>query len=205
MWYLYMLIGLYMLTPLVKQFVNLSSRNTVLAIIGVLFVMSSVFPLMQRYGISLKGWMVLPNNPYILLYMLGFYLLYMEKGRFKLWHIIAGIVFAISVIVYKLTIGIGHMLYYDPMSILLAVCLFMLFKRLDFNWDIANKLNPYCFGIYLVHTAFLNALSKVLHISPADWFNPWLSIPLLAVTTFMLSFCACYCMRKIGFMRKYVL
>lgn len=205
MWYLYMLLGLYMLTPLVKLFVTHSSRRTILVVMAVLFVMSSVFPVMQRYGISLKGWMVLPNNPYILLYMLGFYLLYMERDVLKIWHIAIGILIAVGVIIYKLTIGIGYMLYYDPNSILLATSIFLLFKRLNLNWELANNLNPYCFGIYLVHTVFLNVMAKVLHVNPADWFNPWLSIPLLAMVTFILSYFTCYCMRKIPFMRKYVL
>ena len=205
MWYLYMLIGLYLMTPILKPFMNGSSRNTILIAFAILFAMSSVLPIMERYGIQLKGWMVLKNNPYLLLYMMGFYLAAIEKFKMKLWVIWLSLLFCIMVIVYKLMIGIDYMLYYDPISILLAATIFMLFKQLNVKWEIADRLAPYCFGIYLVHTFFLNALAKVFHISPVDYMEAWISIPMLGCLTFWAALFVSYLMRMIPVLRKYIL
>ena len=205
MWYLYMLIGLYLMTPMLKPFVNGSSKNTILIAFAILFVLCSVMPLMIRYGIKLKGWMVFFNNPYLLLYMLGFYLAVIEQFTMKLWSVLLSIVFCVVVIVCKLFIGIDYMLYYDPITILFAASIFMLFKQLNIKWSVADRLAPYCFGIYLTHTVFLNALAKVFHVSPADYLEAWISIPLLGCLTFMAALLTCYMMRKISLLRKYVL
>ena len=205
MWYLYMLIGLYLMTPILKPFVNNSSRRTFLTAISVLFVMCSIMPTMEHFGINLKSWMIISNNPYVLLYVLGFYLAYLERFTLKKWHLLLVLLACVLVISFKLIEGVDYNLYYDPVSLALAVTIFLLFKRYNFTWDIANRLNPYCFGIYLTHTVFLNALAKVLHFNPADYMSAWFSIPILALVTFGLSFLSCYLLRKIPFMKANVL
>ena len=205
MWYLYMLIGLYLLTPILKGFVKDASPKTGAIALTVLSVMSSILPVMSKYGVSLKGWMILTNNPYILLYLTGYYLAFSNLERIKMWHIITVIAICIAVIVFKLIIGIDYMLYYDPNTVVFAVAIFMLFRKLDIRWNVAERLAPYCFGIYLTHTIFLNALAKVLHISPADYLDPWISVPLLAIGTFMAALLSSYLLSNIPPLKKYVL
>ena len=173
--------------------------------LSVLFVMSSVLPFLSKYGVSMKGWMILQNNPYILLYLTGYYLAFSNLERIKRWHIMTVIAICITIIVFKLIIGIDYMLYYDPNTVVFAVAIFMLFRKLDIRWNVADRLAPYCFGIYLTHTIFLNALAKVLHISPADYLDPWISIPLLGIGTFMAALLSSYLMSKIPPLKKYVL
>ena len=205
MWYLYMLIGLYLLTPVLKSFANSASHGTMLTALIVLFVMSSVLPLMSRYGVSLKGWMMLPNNPYIMLYLAGYWLVTLDIERIKAWHAAVVIMVCVAVIVFKLTIGIDYMLYYDPVSVVFAITIFLLFKKMDVKWGVADKLAPYCFGVYLTHTVFLNVLAKVLHISPADYLEPWISIPVLGCMTFSAALLTSYCLSKVTLLKKYVL
>lgn len=205
MWYLYMLIGLYLLTPSIKAFVTHSSRKTILATIVVLFAMCSVLPTLSYFGISLKSWMTIPGNPYVLFYVLGFYLLYMDNSKIQIYHTILGIVLSVFLIGFRLLGGSEDIIYYAPTTFLFAVSIFLLIKRLDLNWQIANKLNPYCFGIYLVHTVFINILVKILHVSPADYLNPWLSVPILAFIVFLLSLIICWALRLNPILRKYVL
>ncbi len=200
-----MLIGLYLLTPVLKGFADSASSKTILTALLVLFVMSSVLPLMSCYGVLLKGWMMLPNNPYIMLYLAGYFLVTLNVERIKTWHVMTVIMVCVAVIVFKLTIGIDYMLYYDPVSVVFAIAIFLLFKKLDVKCGVADKLAPYCFGVYLTHTVFLNALAKVLHISPADYLNPWVSIPILGCMSFCAALLTSYCLSKVTLLKKYVL
>ncbi len=208
MWYLYMLIGLYLLTPILKPFVTNSDNSSLLIAFGVLFIMCSIMPYFEKYGVGFNssgnGWMIIKNNPYILLYMLGFYISSKEIKISKKtsWIVFWGI---LCIFLIRFFFGINDFMYYDPVAILLSASLFLLFKQLNLSWNIADKLAPYCFGIYLTHPFFYNILSKVLHISPADYMEAWVSIPLLGCLTFLASLLLCYIMRKIPFLTKYVL
>lgn len=205
MWYLYMLTGLYLLTPILKAFVNNSSKQTMRIAFAVLFFLCSILPTMEHFGVQLKSWMIIHNNPYILLYVLGYYFVFLENSNIRTWYLILSIITCVLIILFKLSMGIEYNLYYDPISIVLAVSIFLLFKRMNITWSVADKLNPYCFGIYLVHTIFTNAIMKIFHFNPADYLNAWISIPLLACLIFLMSLISCYFLRKIPFMRKHVL
>lgn len=200
-----MLIGLYLLTPILKEFVNHASKQTMRIAFLVLFIMCSILPIMEHFGIQLNSWMIIHNNPYLLLYMLGYYFAFLEDGKITVAHLILVIMACIFVIVFKLSIGIDYNIYYAPISIILAVAIFLLFKRVNIVCDIADKLNPYCFGIYLIHTVFTNAIAKIFHFNPADYFSAWICIPLLGGCVFLLSLSSCYLLRKISFLKKYVL
>lgn len=80
MWYLYMIILLYLLTPVLKPFVLHQKRTTVEIGLGILFIISSLLPSMKNYGIEIESWIVL-STPFIFYYILGFYLATMEKIR----------------------------------------------------------------------------------------------------------------------------
>ncbi len=72
------------------------------------------------------------------------------------------------------------------------------------NWNIANKLAPYCFGIYLMHPVFINFVYKFLNI------NEEVVVPILNFIGFfllftLLSLVGTYILMKIPFMKKHVL
>ncbi|MBV0906803.1 hypothetical protein NXX86_15665 [Phocaeicola vulgatus] len=50
------------------------------------------------------------------------------------------------------------------------------------NWNIANKLAPYCLGIYLMHPVFINFVYKFLNI------NEEMVVPILNFIGFFLLF-----------------
>ncbi len=55
MWYLYMLLGLYLVTPIIKPFVVEASDTELKISLGLLFVLSVLFPLIERMGVDLEG------------------------------------------------------------------------------------------------------------------------------------------------------
>ncbi|WP_368326966.1 acyltransferase family protein [Phocaeicola sp. RTP21359st1_F7_RTP21360_211022] len=70
------------------------------------------------------------------------------------------IILCIGIIITKCYYRLDVYGYATPVVICLASALFLLFKSLNMNWNIANKLAPYCLGIYLMHPVFINFVYK---------------------------------------------
>lgn len=114
------------------------------------------------------------------------------------------IILCLGIIITKCYYGFDVYGYATPVVICLASALFLLFKSLNANWKLANKLAPYCFGIYLVHTIFINFAYKFLDIDEE------LVVPIHHFIAFsllftLLSLCSTYILMKIPFMKKHVL
>ena len=92
------------------------------------------------------------------------------------------IILCIGIIITKCYYRLDVYGYATPVVICLASALFLLFKSLNMNWNIANKLAPYCLGIYLMHPVFINFVYKFLNI------NEEMVVPILNFIGFFLLF-----------------
>lgn len=205
MWYLYMLIGLYLITPIIKPFVTKASDRDWIAALVLMFVMSSLFPTMNAMGAGLTSWMII-STPYIFIYMLGYWLCWkapqrMVGNRFALTVII---LLCLAIIVAKCYYGFNYYGYADPVTICLAAALFLLFRSMNVNWKFANWITPYCFGIYLVHNVFINFAYKFLKIE-TEAVVPILNFIGFFLLFTLLSLACTYILMKIPFMKKHVL
>lgn len=205
MWYLYMLICLYLLTPMLKAFLQTESRRTVEFVLLVLFVLSSVLPMLVSYGVPIESWMII-NKPFILYYILGYYLLSIEQ--LPVSRIVCFALFLVlpaTVLVSLLGFFPAHeVLYADSFVVIGASALFLLFKRMNVRWSTATSCYPYCFAIYLVHPFFINVACKFFHFDITTFAPAWASVPLAAMVIFSLSFAVSWALRRIPFMRKVI-
>lgn len=204
-WYLYMIVCLYLLTPLVKPFVVRATNRDLVWCLTVLFFLSSVLPTIDVEFVDLGGYMLLP--PYLFIYLLGYALCWrvdVIKGRKQTLLLTAFIIICCLLIFWKCLNGMRKLSYADPLAIVLAASLFLLFKSFDIKWSIADKLTPYCFGIYLIHPVFINLAYKILNMETA-FISPLPNNILLGILFFLLSLASCWVLRKIPWMRKNVL
>lgn len=205
MWYLYMLIGLYLITPIIKPFVTKASDKDWIAALVLMFVMSSLFPTMNAMGAGLTSWMII-STPYIFIYMLGYWLCWKAPqkivGNKTALTVVA--LLCLAVIVVKCYYGFNYYGYADPVTICLASTLFLLFRSFNVNWKFANWITPYCFGIYLVHNVFINFAYKFLKIE-TEAVVPILNFIGFFLLFTLLSLASTYILMKIPFMKKYVL
>ena len=205
MWYLYMLIGLYLITPVIKPFVTKASDRDWIAALVLLFVMSSLFPTMNAMGAGLTSWMII-STPYIFIYMLGYWLCWKAPQRIVGNKAALTVVtlLCVAIIVAKCYYGFNYYGYADPVTICLAATLFLLFRSFNVNWKFANWIAPYCFGIYLVHNVFINFAYKFLEVE-TEMVVPILNFIGFFLMFTLLSLASTYILMKIPFMKKHVL
>ena len=84
-----------------------------------------------------------------------------------------------------------------------AVAVFVFFKKhYDVNSNLMKTLSQYSFGAYLVHAAVIELIKKIGLNSLT--FNPILSVPVISVMVFALSFAISAILNRIPLCRKYI-
>ena len=211
MWYLYLIALLYLLTPVIRYCLKRLPPAAVYAFLAVLFAGGSVLPFLR----DIMGWRIwtLPDGSiYLFYYLCGYAFGGRRERNARGRRLLACSAAAIAVCMAVSRVAGFSMqtAYQYPFTVLLSLCLFGAEPAGKENgggegikgmWEKASEL---CFGIYLVHPVFLNFSYKFLHVTPLSFFIG-LSLPLFFLGTLLLSGAAAGLLRKIPFLRKYVL
>lgn len=216
-WYLYMLIGLYLVTPVFKYFIKLASDIEIKYVLGIFFISSMLFPFIEKY----TGLHIAFNIPlvgtYLFYYLFGYVL---HSKILKIPNIFAISMIVISIIVYiaeyflKTQINIDKV-YFEGISgtqifmslIPLAIFSFVLNvneKKTSAITSIEKELSNLSFGVYIIHPFIIHFLYRVINISPINTPILLMWIIVFTVTSF-LSIIITWCFRLIAFVRKFIL
>ena len=210
LWFLYMLIGLMLLLPFYKAFINHCSKRTVEYVLGLLFVFLSLIPFLTGIFHFQIGF-YLPGGSCFLFYLLfGGYLANYRPRLFEKTGLLLSCVCAVLILFLILSLTGSQLIGLftvpeSPFVALLSCSLFALFRRIrkpapGWIWSV-DRL---CFGAYLVHMYFLQTLYRVVKITPTGSVFP-LKFLGVAVLIIGVSFGASWVLNKIGPLRRYVL
>lgn len=219
MWYLYMIIGLYLITPFLRCFVSKANKNLVLLFIGISLVVQFSQPLIRELAFFYPSAQYVNEIlemfhldffcGYTTYYLAGWYIYHV--GFDKKWQKTA--LYAVSAIGLIMTI-----LYvqktkdypnaYDQMNVFVfgySIGAFHLINNLKIKED--NKfvkpltvLSNLSFGVYIIHPFFQSAFEKLV---------PYNDMPVLYIfanfiTISVLSFATSYVMSKVPVLKKLV-
>lgn len=227
LWYLYMILLLYLLTPAVRWLLKKLPIPAVYALLFALLLGGSILPFAKKQ-FGLEGMAALPDDCiYFFYYICGY--LFALRGRetrgisaqaaadadtgrtgafarcFRLLPVLA-LLLAGGMAVSRLGFGYEvQMAYNYPFTVLLALLLFgwgTTMREGDAaKWRRAGAL---CFAVYLVHPLFLNVYYKFLGLSPLD-FSLWVSLPFFFLAALLPAAVTAWLLRKVPPLRKYVL
>lgn len=224
MWYLYLILFLYLITPLLKKVLRVLPVWGVVAMMAVIFLGSSVAPFLNKV-LDVNSIPVLPDGGvYFLYYLCGYFFAVREvcvdKGR-NVWLTAAVAVLALGMILSRTLAGFSiQMAYNYPFTVLLAVLLFAAgwngsIKKHRIPWQEAGALS---FAVYLVHPVYVNLLYKFVKITPFTVLEQCGVQSIAAGQTVLILLLAAFCLvvlalatatawvlRKIPVLRKYVL
>lgn len=207
MWYLYMVIGLYLVIPLIKGFISYAEKSTVEYILILLFIFTSIIPYFERI-LGFRFFISIPvNSIYVFYLIFGYYLHnYKVMLNCKLLVFLLSL-FIISVVLSIINIHAGTIIqlgYDSPFVILAASVIFCLVRQRNKFSKITNVLSFLCFGIYLIHPLFINFLYKFLKLIP-ERYPLIMDVFITGIVTIILSIGFTFYARKINIIRKYLL
>jgi len=223
LWFLFMIIGLYIITPMLRKIVQNDRKATeYFLLLWLLFTV--VLPIIIKIPALVKLNVIISKlNFYFVLGYVGYFIggYYLETyticNRVRNVIYSLGILGIISTIV--LTYNISMMQgkangilygYFAPNVMFVSVAVFIFFKyeisKIKFNrrsLKIINTLSSCTFGVYLVHDFFNIILSK--NGLNTMTFYPIISVPSIAILIFILSFAVSYIISKIPILNKYII
>ena len=219
LWYLYMLIGLYLLTPVYRVFTKNAEEEQIRYLLILFVLFGLVLPFSKtillhfdsRLNISFEISELINYSGY---FFAGYYFSkYSINKNIKLGIYIFGFLSFIFTIFGTSYISIkngqpngylyGNLL---PTTMFEAFAIFILIKSVYRKKDFSEKtvkiiseISKSTFGIYLIHD-FIKCLVFKVGIT-SDFINPLLAIPVSSIIIFVISLCIIYFIRKISISR----
>lgn len=224
LWYLYMLIGLYIATPIVKSYVNHASKENLLYFLLVGACITCVAPFLFQFARFAKlkplyDALYLSNGvSYIVYYVLGYYLMNFPpslKVRRALYIVggtgLLGAAFFGEYMSFVREKAVSYLGYFSPFTFLFCIALFVFMQQLfdgkktrisagrkqKMTW--MGKLT---FGIYLIHYA---VEKELLHLGfHSNFINPLFGVPIVSLGVFAVSLAISWILSRIPWVRKLI-
>ena len=175
MWYLYTLIGIYLMLPLYKKIIQGCTEKDIWYLLAVLFIFLSLFPLLEMFGVSF-GVKIPAATIYPFWFFLGYALKGQDRGR-----AVPAVFFSVGTLglilftILRWTLPMEGMeqlfAYSSPVVILQAMGLYLLLYSIPVHkkgWlhKVLVWIDRRSFGIYLVHLIFIRWGLRFFHINP---------------------------------------
>ena len=223
MWFLYVIAGLYIITPLLRSFT--SNRKLLEYFLILSFILSFLINLLMYSSFIsdiIASAMTRTNISFVLgyisYYCLGHYLNYYSiKDKVKKIIYILGIIsiiFTITITSYiSIKNNMANEFFYKnllPNTLFLSMMIFIFikdhFSKITLptrSKKIITYLTSLSLGIYLIHP-FVIILLEELQIVP-NKFNAIISVPILVIITFICSSIITMIINKIPILKKYII
>ena len=218
LWFLYVVIGLYLITPILRAFVRGASRADFHYFFLLAFVICSLLPTLQALWPSQvaipMAWLDKMEIRLVLgytgCYLAGYYLKAYTISRLAEFTIYLLGVLGTVVTVVSLHWGLRGALfqYYSPNVLLMAVAVFVLFRYVLGVSDERSRRQEVSgvarvsFGIFLVHVLFIQ-LFNWFGLTTLS-FDPLISVPVLSAAVFLCSFAVAWLISKIPFLGRWL-
>jgi len=208
LWYLYMLIGLYLIIPFLRTWIKYASEREIQYFLLLNFVFNSILVRFGHYGISSAFYIQISTIfPFYL--VLGYYL---GNYRKKIPGKVIGMAWCVCllslyIVSAYLKIIFDAYNYNNIITIVMVILIFLTFKNLpEVHWGgnakaCIDSFARCSFGIYILHMVFVNALYKFIKVNPYKYWTVifWIVISLVI---FILSWITSLLLMKLPFFRK---
>lgn len=215
LWFLYMILGMYLITPLVKILVQ-NAKQRDLQYFLLLWFYASIGVKFMKYiiGFGFNPELYFVTN-YVGYYILGYYLANFEiSPKWRKLIYAGGIVGVLATMyfTYSYTLaqdGVLSEIWYDyhsPNVAIVAIAAFLFAKNV-MKKEVPrplNIINNTSFGIYLIHMLVLNVFADEIFYVIKDSVHPILSIPICVLINLIISSIVILIMKKIPLVKKLV-
>ena len=210
LWYLYMLIGLYLITPMLQSFIIQYSPRIIFAYAMAFILLSVINCIEQKDGQDFSSFFIFRALPYIGYYLLGYWISKITMSKkyilpllmVSLLATIFGNYFAGSATNYD-----TYFFRYLSLNVITyTLCVFTLIMT---SKPLINQLvisiSKYSFGIYLIHPLIIKPIEH--YNIRAEVFNEsgyFLIIPMEIFLVFIITYIITWSINLIPVLRKLV-
>lgn len=232
LWFVFMIIGLYVLVPLLRKITESKDLEQYFLIIGFIFafLLPRIFDLLGVLP-STKDWFIIPPFKkaighidfhfaagHIYYFVLGHYLSTTSESKWLnriLYSFCLLSFFGIYTMTnwYSMLVGQASTKYYGNFtmfSLIISISVFLFgknelsrFQPHGFLLKIIFHLSKCSFGIYLVHMLVMNKLNAWFNINVLS-FSPIIGVPFITSIVFLVSYLISAFFNSIPFLNKYL-
>lgn len=207
MWYLYMLIGLYLITPILRKFTYNSTSNEIKYFLLLNLIFLSIFSQIKAFFNIDIAFFIPITSIYPFYYVLGYYI---GNNNIKISKkvISTSIIICLIILVVSAIKNIPYVADYHSLIVtILSASIFMLARDTSEcckkHYGNLLKLISRCsFGMYIIHMFFINILYKLVKINPFNYNS--LILIILFIIVFVASLISSYILTKIPIIKKYI-
>lgn len=224
MWYLFMLMGLYLVTPLLRKIMD--SKKMIQYFLILSFIFGFGFQLIEMIpiiGDIAKKILIEKAHFTIFSSYTGYFVLGYYLHRYDLKIKIRKIIYILAIVGLTFTI-IGTTMwslktnqlenglynYLLPNILCMSIAVFLIVKYHFYQKKakafersrIIGKISQLSLGMYLIHDFFIIYIENTFLDRIVLY--PSIGIPLLTVIVFLMSFLVVYCINKIPYINKYI-
>lgn len=188
LWFLYMLIGLYIITPLLIKLKKAVSQKEYISIGVILLLWGGVSQVVSDYKLP---YTIGTIGAFLGYYIIGDILLNIVKSKHKsLTYIVYAIIFAcitwcIRYLGFDFYTYVTYRNFFSPTICAISICIFLAFKELKISKDFSS-LSGLTFFVYIFHTWVMNIIFVVI-----DHFDVHIDelalIPIVVIITCIIS------------------
>lgn len=225
-WYLYALIGLYIMTPIIRKMIKSMERKDVIYYFVIWALYTGLLPFIKMYtGVEITSYFnIAIFNVYIGYYMLGYYLININLEKIKsikIWQYILLILIPIAINLVLCYIGdsengtaVLNLDGYQFITVMLSsASLFLFTRRVCEKVIIKNNILDKCiteigkstFGIYLIHVFLIDKTNSLMYYNLKNiGINYEISVLLQQISVFLVAAIVICIVRKIPIINKII-
>lgn len=222
LWFIYTMILLYLVTPLLNTFIQNGSQQRVNYTVAVWFAFASVYVLFDNTKANLLEGLPVPkpSNIDLVVYLSGFYIIGGVARRFNINPkvTIAGIIFIISIILtavmtYSLSLSVNQpnavfLFYSAPTMVVVSLACFFMLLNAPFRYSrraigVIRQFSHLSLGIFFIHVIVLETLLRLFDVVFVGYIST-VTIPLIALASFLISAALIWTIRLVPAVRRIV-
>jgi surface polysaccharide O-acyltransferase-like enzyme len=217
LWFLYMILWLYLFSPILRAYVKSVSPNEMLITLTIIFTISSIYNIL----FGLPEIIIFIFLPYIGYFICGYYLTITDIRNIRTNHLLLTIFICIIITITATGIlskisGLKNGLllynYFSPTVIISSIAIFILFINFSDKFISANPLfnyiigilSPTPLGIYVIHPAVLGCLYKLINKNTL-YSSTLLSITIISILGITISIILTLIIIRIPYLRRTVI